>query len=80
MVLITPCYSNKNSDKTREVIKEKINPIENQISGIRKAAILQLWLSSAKTRLATELLKTSVAKNLGDGYKVEMPKKRKPKF
>lgn len=79
VVLITPFDTNQNSDKTKEIIKDKINPIENQISGIRKAAKGAVVIE-CKDKKATELLKTSVVKNLGDGYKVELPKKRKPKF
>lgn len=79
VVLITPFDSNQKSDTTKEFVKEKINPVENQVSGIRNAAKGAVVVE-CKDKTASELLKTSAVKSLGDAYKVELPKRRKPKF
>lgn len=39
VVLITPFDSNKKSDTTKEFVKEKINPVENQVSGSKRSSI-----------------------------------------
>lgn len=79
VVLITPNDSNQNSATTKEIVKDKINPAESKINGIRRAAKGAIIIE-CKDKKSSEELHSSVVQRLGDGYKVELPKKRKPKF
>lgn len=79
VVLIAPKDSNQNSEKTKEVVKEKINPVENQVNGIRRAAKGAV-IVECKDKNSSEQLKSCVVKSLGDKYDVNLPKRRKPKF
>lgn len=79
VVLITPNDNNQKSERTKEVVKERINPAENNITkmwrGSKGAIIIE-----CKDKKSSEKLQSSAIKNLGAEYKIELPKKRKPKF
>lgn len=79
VVIVKPKDDNQTSSKTKEILKEKVNPLENQVSGIRKAAKGAVIIECTN-KLQSESLMSSVAETLGESYKVELPKKRKPKF
>lgn len=76
VVLITPNDASQNSEKTKEVLKEKVNPTENKINGIRRAAKGAIIIE-CMDKNTSENIKASVTQNLGSEYKVELPKKRK---
>lgn len=79
VVIVKPIDDNQSSSKTKEIFKEKVNPIENKVSGIRKAAKGSIIIECTNKQ-QSEKLKSSVAESLGEKYKVEIPKKRYPKF
>lgn len=79
VVIVKPKDDSQSSSKTKEVLKEKVNPIESQVSGIRKAAKGAVIIECSNKKVS-ENLKTAVASSLGDSYEVKLPAKKKPKF
>lgn len=79
VVVIKPKNLNQNSEKTKKELKDKINPVDNHITNIRKAAKGAIIVECRDNR-ATEQLKTSAVQKLSENYEIDLPKKRKPKF
>lgn len=79
VVLIAPKNSNQKSEKTKEIVKNAINPIVNKVSGIRNVAkggvIVQCSDSSS-----SEKLQRDVIDNMGEHYNIVIPKRRKPQI
>lgn len=79
VVLIKPKDQNQKSDETKKVIKNKINPSDNKISGIRKAANGAVVIE-CKDLISGKKLETEAKNSMGENYQVQMPKRRNPKF
>lgn len=79
VVLIMPKDQNQKSDETKKVLKSKINPSENKISGIRKAANGAVVVE-CKDMVSGKNLETEAKNSMGENYEVQMPKRRNPKI
>lgn len=79
IVLITPVNANQKCEETKKDIKDKVNPEGNQVTGIRRAAKGAIAIE-CKDDKSSEKLKNDAAKNLGNEYKVLVPKRRRPKI
>lgn len=79
VVLITPVDTNQKSDETKKIIKSKVNPSDNQISAMRKAAKGAVVIE-CKDMISGKKLESEAKSSMGENYKVEIPKRRNPKF
>lgn len=64
VVIVKPKDDNQTSSKTKEILKKKVDPIENQVSGIQKAA-KGANIIECTNKQQSENLKASLAKSLG---------------
>lgn len=79
VIHIAPKDPRQKSEQTKEMIKNKIDPVSNQINGIRNAAKGAVVIE-CNNKESSEKFKNDAVKLLGDQYKIQAPKLRKPKI
>lgn len=79
VVVIAPKDYNQQCNKTKDDIKDKMNPVNKQINGIRKAAKGAIIIECNDDE-TSENFKQEAVNSLGDKYKIQVPKRRNPKL
>lgn len=81
VILVTPKLLGQKSDATKQVIKEKINPVQMGIgvSGVRVARDGGI-LIRCDDEHSMETCRGGLVKELGDEYEVTLPKRRHPRM
>lgn len=79
VVVIVPKDVEQKSSVTKKLIKDKIDPADNNVSGIRSGANGSVVVE-CKSKAATEQFKEQAVSKLGDQYLIKLPEQRKPKL
>lgn len=79
VVVIKPKNGDQRSSKTKEEIKEKLNPVQLSVKSMRNVTKGGILLE-CKNNEAVEKVKEEVREVLGENYEVKVPVKRKPRI
>lgn len=78
-LLVVPKNKNQNSEETRRIIKEKVDPVKNPVNLVRK--IMNGGIALECTNFEDkDGLKRSVSEQMGADYEVRLTELKKPKI
>lgn len=79
-VFIKPKKTDQKSDETKTYLKEKINPAEISVNGIRKVAKGAIVVECTNKQASDKLIKKLHDENLSENYEVKETEVKKPRI
>lgn len=78
-LLVVPKNKNQNSEETKRIIKEKVDPVKNPVNSVRKIMNGGIALECGRFEDKDELMK-NVSEQMGTEYDVHLTELKKPKI